>query len=85
MLALLKLYFEGGAYVSTMIPYSKINQRSWKYTLTGFDTIFIDYLYKNEKDIYVPDYKKFMKVRLSYSPQIKFMIQQLINEKDMLQ
>lgn len=85
MLALLQLYFVAGTYVSTTVPYSRIDQGSWKFTLTGFDTIFIDYLYKNEKEIYVPDYKKFMKVRLPYSPHIKFMIKQLINGKDMLQ
>lgn len=85
MFVILKLYFSGGIYIDERIPFSFIDEKAWKYTLTGFEIIFNEYKYKNEKGIYVPYYKKFMKVRFPYSPKVKFMIEQLIKGKDPLE
>lgn len=70
LLILLQLYFNAGTYINIEIPYSQIDDRCWKYALTGYGALYGDFTEEKE-GIYVPDIWKFMKVRFPYSLEIE--------------
>lgn len=81
---LLQLYFKAGTYIEIEIPYSRIDDRCWKYALTGYGALYGDF-YEERDGVYMPDISKFIKVRFPYSLEIKRMIERLITYKDVLE
>lgn len=85
LLVLYRLYFYGGTYINVTVPYDSISNRALKYVLNGLEPIFADYTEKTQNNVYVPDARKFMKVRFAYSPPIRAMILKLSKNEDYLE
>ena len=81
LLILLQLYYHAGSFINYELSFSKIDNRCSFLTVFDFDILFISIKEVLDNGIKVPDFLQFIRSKFPYTPIIKIMIKNIIENK----